>query len=47
MTTTTATHRGYWYRHPNLRLAGLLSAPMAWLVVVYLGSLAALFLTAF
>ena len=47
MTTTTATHRGFWYRHPNLRLAGLLSAPMAWLVVVYLGSLAALFLTAF
>ena len=47
MTTTTATHRGYWYRHPNLRLAGLLSAPMTWLVVVYLGSLAALFLTAF
>jgi putative spermidine/putrescine transport system permease protein len=47
MTTATATHRGYWYRHPNLRLAGLLSAPMAWLVVVYLGSLAALFLTAF
>ena len=47
MTTTTATHRGYWDRHPNLRLAGLLSAPMAWLVVVYLGSLAALFLTAF
>ena len=25
MTTTTATHRGFWYRHPNLRLAGLLS----------------------
>lgn len=47
MTTTTATSRGFGYRHPNLRLAGLLSAPMAWLVVVYLGSLAALFLTAF
>ena len=47
MTTTTATHRGFWYRHPYLRLAGLLSAPMAWLVVVYLGSLAALFITAF
>jgi putative spermidine/putrescine transport system permease protein len=30
-----------------MRLAGLLTAPMAWLVVVYLGSLAALFLTAF
>lgn len=47
MTTTTATHRGFWYRHPKLQLAGLLSAPMAWLVVVYLGSLFALFLTAF
>lgn len=47
MTTTTATPRGFGYRHPSLRLAGLLSAPMAWLVVVYLGSLAALFLTAF
>lgn len=47
MTTTTATHRGFWYRHPGLRLGGLLTAPMAWLVVVYLGSLAALFLTAF
>ena len=47
MTTTTATPRGFGYRHPRLRLAGLLTAPMAWLVVVYLGSLAALFLTAF
>ena len=47
MTTTTATHRGFWYRHPKLQLAGLLSAPMAWLVVVYLGSLLALFITAF
>lgn len=47
MTTTTTTHRGFWYRHPRLQLAGLLSAPMAWLVVVYLGSLFALFLTAF
>jgi putative spermidine/putrescine transport system permease protein len=47
VTTTTATPRGFGYRHPNFRLAGLLSAPMAWLVVVYLGSLAALFITAF
>jgi putative spermidine/putrescine transport system permease protein len=30
-----------------LRLAGLLSLPMAWLVVAYLGSLAAMFVTAF
>ena len=31
----------------ELVVAGLLTAPMAWLVVVYLGSLAALFITAF
>ena len=47
MTTTTATPRGFGYRHPRMRLAGLLAAPMAWLVVVYLGSLFALFITAF
>ena len=47
MTTTATTPRGFGYRHPRMRLAGLLTAPMAWLVVVYLGSLAALFLTAF
>jgi putative spermidine/putrescine transport system permease protein len=33
--------------HPRLRLAGLLAAPLAWLVVVYLGSLVILFLNAF
>jgi putative spermidine/putrescine transport system permease protein len=33
------------HRHPRLRLAGLLSAPLLWLGVVYLGSLAALFIT--
>ena len=48
MTTTAAAARGgFGYRHPRLRLAGLLSAPMLWLVLVYLGSLFALFLTAF
>ncbi len=48
MTTTASPPRGgFGYRHPRARLAGLLAAPMAWLVVVYLGSLAALFLTAF
>lgn len=49
MATTTATPPtgGFGYRHPRARLAALLAAPMAWLVVVYLGSLAALFLTAF
>jgi putative spermidine/putrescine transport system permease protein len=35
------------HRHVWLRLAGLLSLPMAWLVVAYLGSLAAMFVTAF
>ncbi|WP_141577166.1 ABC transporter permease [Actinomadura sp. WMMA1423] len=35
------------YRRPRLRLSLLLSAPLAWLVVVYLGALAAIFLTAF
>lgn len=38
---------GFGYRHPRARLAALLGAPMLWLVVVYLGSLAALLLTAF
>ena len=47
MTTETISRRGFWYRHPRLRIAGILSAPMAWLIVVYLGSLLALFITAF
>src|SRR5437588_8598303 len=34
-------------RHPRLRLGLLLSPPMAWFVVVYLGALALLFLSAF
>ncbi len=38
---------GLLHRRPYLRLAGLLSAPLLWLVVAYLGSLAALFVTAF
>ena len=46
-TMTTAPRGGFGYRHPRLRLAGLLTAPMVWLVLIYLGSLAALFLTAF
>ena len=46
-TMTTVPRGGFGYRHPRMRLAGLLTAPMAWLVIVYLGSLAALFLTAF
>ncbi|NEA26097.1 ABC transporter permease [Actinomadura bangladeshensis] len=35
------------HRRPRLRLSLLLSAPLAWLVAVYLGALAAIFLTAF
>jgi putative spermidine/putrescine transport system permease protein len=46
-TMTSAPRGGFGYRHPRMRLAGLLAAPMAWLLIVYLGSLAALFLTAF
>ena len=42
MTTPGA---GYLHRHPRLRLAGVLGAPLTWLVVVYLGSLSALLLT--
>lgn len=47
-TVTSSTVPGaFFYRHPRARLTGLLVAPMTWLFVVYLGSLAALFLTAF
>jgi putative spermidine/putrescine transport system permease protein len=35
------------HRHPRARLAGLLSAPLLWLVVLYLGSLAVLLVSAF
>lgn len=35
------------HRRPNVRLAGLLAAPLGWLVVVYLGSLFLLFVNAF
>ncbi|MEZ0067650.1 putative spermidine/putrescine transport system permease protein [Streptacidiphilus sp. MAP12-20] len=38
---------GALHRRPGLRLAGLLSAPMAWLLVAYLGSLTVLLLSAF
>lgn len=51
MTTTSQASSiprgGFWYRHPRARLSALLAAPMFWLVVVYLGSLAVLFITAF
>src|SRR5215475_3625072 len=35
------------HRHPRTRLAALLSAPLFWLVVAYLGALAALLVTSF
>jgi putative spermidine/putrescine transport system permease protein len=42
MTTLGA---GYLHQHPRLRLAGVLGAPLLWLGVVYLGSLAALLIS--
>jgi putative spermidine/putrescine transport system permease protein len=50
MSSTTPPVRritGLFHRHPRLRLAALLSAPMAWLVLAYLGSLAVLLVSAF
>ena len=38
---------GFFYRHPGLRLTALLSAPLFWLVVLYLGSLAIMIVAAF
>jgi putative spermidine/putrescine transport system permease protein len=39
--------RGFLHRHPGLRLAGLLSAPLLWLIVAYLGALSVLLVSAF
>jgi putative spermidine/putrescine transport system permease protein len=44
--TTSASISRYLHRHPRTRLGLLLAAPVTWLVLAYLGSLAALFLTA-
>ena len=38
---------GFLHRHRWLQLSGLLSAPMLWLLVAYLGALAMMFITAF
>ena len=35
------------YRHPRVQLAGLLAAPIGWLVIAYLGSLALFFVSSF
>jgi putative spermidine/putrescine transport system permease protein len=37
----------FFYRHPRVRVAVFLALPLAWLAVVYLGSLAALILQSF
>jgi putative spermidine/putrescine transport system permease protein len=42
--------RSFWrtlYRYPRVQLGALLAAPLGWLVVAYLGSLALLFVSAF
>ncbi len=42
--------RGFWralYRVPRIQLGALLGAPLGWLVIAYLGSLALLFISAF
>jgi putative spermidine/putrescine transport system permease protein len=52
MTTTVPAERShrfsaFLHRHPGFRLGALLSAPMAWFFLIYLASLALLFMTAF
>ncbi len=44
--SASASFSRYLHRHPRTRLGLLLAAPVTWLVLAYLGSLAALFLTA-
>jgi putative spermidine/putrescine transport system permease protein len=42
--------RGFWrtvYRYPRVQLGALLAAPLGWLVIAYLGSLALLFVSSF
>ncbi|MFL6100471.1 MAG: ABC transporter permease [Actinomycetales bacterium] len=47
MASSGLTAGGAAHGHPRLRLLGLLSLPGLWLVVAYLGSLGAMFATAF
>jgi putative spermidine/putrescine transport system permease protein len=49
MTRTSPVRRlaGVAHRHPGLRLAALLAAPMTWLVVAYLGALSIMLVSAF
>jgi len=44
---TARTASRFLYRHAGVRLAGLLSLPLAWLVVAYLGALATMLVAAF
>ncbi len=45
--TRSRAAAGALHRHPRLRLGLLLGLPLGWMVVVYLGALGALFVTAF
>jgi putative spermidine/putrescine transport system permease protein len=45
--TTLRRLAGTLYRHPRLQLGALLAAPVAWLVIAYLGSLALFLITSF
>jgi ABC-type spermidine/putrescine transport system permease subunit I len=45
MNTVSRRASGWLHRHPKARLGALLTLPVTWLVLAYLGSLAALFLT--
>ena len=45
--TPTRRLASWLHRRPNIRLGALLAGPTAWLVIVYLGSLAILFVNAF
>jgi putative spermidine/putrescine transport system permease protein len=44
-TSSVTPGAAFLHRHPRLRLAGVLGAPLVWLGVVYVGSLAALLVT--
>ena len=43
----SAGRSAFLYRHERVRLGGLLSAPMLWLAVLYLGSLAVMVVSSF
>src|SRR4051812_27568558 len=45
--TSSRRVSAFLHRHPGLRAAGLVSAPLLWLGLIYLVALAALLITAF